>query len=331
MLNLPNAVAVLRSLVLDTFRQARASGVLWLLLAVSGLCILFCLGVEVTGGTTVHPPGETREFVPPGDPKAQDPTLLRRHGVDAPGGEVRLLFGAFRIPYQRYREEPVHFLELLLAGWLADAAGMLLILVWTAGFLPAFLEPGRVAVLLAKPVPRWLLLLGKYFAVVVFVACQALLFVAGTWLALGLKTGVWDSRYLLCLPLLVLQFAVFFSFSLLLAVPLRNTAACVFGSVLFWFVCWGGNYGRNLAALGAQTGPWRWCGEALYWLLPKPADLGMILFDALHAEGYFGRPLDVRALTASGAVVPELSVLTSLLFAAAVLWLSAYRFARTDF
>jgi hypothetical protein len=331
MMNLPNVLAVLRCLVADTFRQARASGVLWLMLVISGLCVLFCLSVEVTGGTTIYQPGETREFVPAGDPAAQDPTMLRRHGVDAPRGEVRLLFGAFRIPYQRYREEPVHFLELLLAGWLADTAGMILILVWTAGFLPTFLEGQRVSVLLAKPAPRWLLLVGKYLAVVVFVACQATLFVAGTWLALGLKTGVWDGRYLLCLPLLVLQFAVFFSVSLLLALPLRNTVACVFGSVLFWFVCWGGNYGRNLAALGTQTGPWRWCGEVAYWLLPKPADLGMILFDALHAEGYFGRPLDVKALVASGAFVPELSVLTSLLFAAAVLWLSAYRFERTDY
>jgi hypothetical protein len=104
----------------------------------------------------------------------------------------------------------------------------------------------------------------------------------------------------------------------------------VFGSVLFWFVCWGSNYGRNLAALGNGS-PWRWFGEVVYWILPKPADLGMILFDALHAEGYFGRPLDVRALAGSGAFVPELSVLTSLLFAAAMLVLSAYRFERTDY
>jgi hypothetical protein len=330
-MNLPNVLSILRCLFADTFRQARASGVLWLMLVISGLCILLCLSVEVTGGTTIYRPGETREFVPARDPAAQDPTMLRRHGVDAPRGEVRRLFGAFRVPYQRYREEPVHFLELLLAGWLADAAGMLLILIWTAGFLPTFLEGSRVSVLLAKPAPRWLLLVGKYLGVVVFVAGQALLFVGGTWLALGVKTGVWDDRYLLCLPLLVLQFAVFFSFSLLLAVPLRSTVACVFGSVLFWFVCWGGNYGRNLAALGTQAGPWRWCGEVVYWVLPKPADLGMILFDALHADGYFGRPLDAPALAGSGAFIPELSVLTSLLFAVALLVLAAYRFARTDY
>jgi hypothetical protein len=331
-MNLPAVISVLRGLILDTFRQARASGVLWLMLAVSGLCIFFCLSVDVTGGTTISSPGETREFIPPSDPKAQDPTMLRRHGVDAPRGEVRLLFGAFRIPYQRYREEPVHFLELLLAGGVADAVGILLILTWTAGFLPSFLEGNRVSVLLAKPAPRWLLLLGKYLGVVLFVASGAVLFVGGTWLALGLKTGVWDGSYLLCVPLLVLQFAVFFSFSLLLAVPLRNTVACVFGSVLFWFVCWGGNYGRHLAVLGTREGgTLRWGAEILYWILPKPLDLGAILFDALHAEGYFSRALDVKALAGSGALVPEMSVLTSLLFAVVMLGLSAYRFERTDY
>ena len=41
-----------------------------------------------------------------------------------------------------------------LAGVVADTAGVLLALLWTAGFLPTFLEPAAVTVLLAKPAPR---------------------------------------------------------------------------------------------------------------------------------------------------------------------------------
>ena len=51
--------------------------------------------------------------------------------------------------------------------------------------------------------PRWSLLAGKFLGVLAFVALQASLFVGGTWLALGLRTGVWDPTYFLCVPILL--------------------------------------------------------------------------------------------------------------------------------
>src|SRR5262249_23044651 len=146
------------------------------------------------------------------------------------------------------------FLQLLLAGGVADAAGLLLALVWTAGFLPTFLEPASASVLLAKPVPRWSLLAGKYLGVLAFVAFQATVFVGGTWLALAARTGIWDATYLLCIPVLLLHFAIFYSVSALIAVCTRSTVACVLGSVLFWFVCWGMNYGRHAALATPEMG-----------------------------------------------------------------------------
>ncbi|MCP6725987.1 hypothetical protein NL526_28425, partial [Klebsiella pneumoniae] len=85
-------------------------------------------------------------------------------------------------------------------------------------------------------------------------------------------------RYLLCVPLLVLQFAIFFSFSSLLAVSTRSTITCVFGSILFWLVCWGVNFGRHVALAhlsesGQVGGGSSRMLELGYWLLPKPADL----------------------------------------------------------
>jgi ABC-type transport system involved in multi-copper enzyme maturation permease subunit len=330
----PDAIAVFRWLIRDTFRHARSTGFLWLLVGVSGVCILFCLGISVRGGTTRFAPGETREHLPSTDPAAQDQKMLDRHGVDASKGELHLLFGLIRVPFQHYREEQIHFVELVLAGGVADAGGILLILIWTAGFLPTFFDGRSMSVQLAKPAPRWLLLLGKYLGLVVFVFVQAVLFVGGTWMALGLKTGVWDLPYLLAIPLLVLQFAIFFSFSLLLAVWLRSTMACALGSLVFWFLCWGGNYGRNLVALGSgegATGPVRWTMEGLYWILPKPADLSMLVFDALHSEGYVGRVLNAPALVRAGVLFPGWSVATSLLFGVVMLTLSIRTFARAEY
>ena len=55
-----------------------------------------------------------------------------------------------------------------------------------------------------------------------FVLFHAVIFVGGTWLAIGPATGYWDPAYLLCIPLLLLHFSIFFGFSVLLAVWTRQ-------------------------------------------------------------------------------------------------------------
>jgi len=59
-------------------------------------------------------------------------------------------------------------------------------------------------------VPRGVLLAGKYVGVLAFVGFQILVFFVGTWLALALRTGVWDYGYLAAIPLFLLQFAVIY-------------------------------------------------------------------------------------------------------------------------
>src|SRR5205807_9100204 len=190
-------------------------------------------------------------------------------------------------------------------GLVADTGGVLLALIWTAGFLPTFLDPGSASVLLAKPVPRWSLLAGKCLGVLAFVAFQAIVFVAGVWLALALRTGIWDMTCFLAVPVLLLHFAVFFSFSALLAVTTRSTVACVFGSVVFWLLCLGMNLGRHAALLQPElrdiSPVFSFLVDAGYWVLPKPADLGTLLVDALGAQGEVMRAFDVDALEARGA------------------------------
>ncbi len=207
--------------------------------------------------------------------------------------------------------------------------------MWTAGFLPTFLEPSAASVLLAKPAPRWSLLAGKYLGVLAFVGFQALVFVGGTWAALGLRTGVWDMAYLWCVPLLLVHFGVFFSFSALVAVCTRSTVACVIGSLLFWLLCWGLNYGRHLVTglpdAQAVPGSLAWLVEGGYWLLPKPADLGLILFDSLDAGHHFAKSLALHNVQEQGQFHPGLSVLSSLLFAAVMLYVAGRQLVTTDY
>jgi ABC-type transport system involved in multi-copper enzyme maturation permease subunit len=315
----PQVVSAVRWLVRDTFRQALASRLSWLMAGVTAVVIVFCLGVRIEGGEALRP--------------ADDIELRPPHG------EVTLGFGSFRGPLFRDGEAAVRFLQLLLAEWVAGAAGTLLALVWTAGFVPSFLEPSAASVLLAKPAPRWLLLLGKYVGVLALVACQATLFVAGTWAALGLATGYWPADYLWCIPLLVLQFAAVYAFSVLLAVCTRSQVACVLGSVLFWLLCWGMNYGYQQSVALPQLDPSvpalsplsQALVDAGYWLLPKPVDLAMVLHDALEAGAPSGAFPEWEVVRRSGAFVPELGLLTAVLFIVGLLAAAGRQLATTDY
>jgi len=342
-------------LVRDTFRQSMASGIFWLMLGVSVVCVAVCL----TATEVPAPPPEPQPPAPaPTGIGLVDVARARRHPASmvlgpamivaqshlraraapqppAPTGYLQILFGSLRVPVYCERGPAVRGLQLQLAAWVADAAGLLLALMWTAGFLPSFLEAGAVVVLLAKPVSRTTLLLGKFLGVLLFVTLQALLFVAGTWLALALRTGVWDATYFLCVPLLLLHFAVFFSFSVMLAVVTRSTVACVFGSIVFWLFCWAVNFGRHAALLlpefqNADPGLFSTM-ELFYWTLPKPLDFHEVMVGLFQGQASAGQIVNVQGLAARGAWLPGLSLLASALAAAGLLVLAAYEFLTAEY
>ena len=323
---LPDAIRTVRWMVRDTFRQSLASRLFWVMLGLTVLCSTFALSVEVTGpDISKRHPHELPLYMPKG--QAAD-------GVPEPQGQMSLGFGMVKYPITKNRADSVRELQLWLAGVLADTVGVLLALLWTAGFLPSFLEPQAVTVLLAKPAPRWTILVGKFVGVVLFVALHATMFVAGTWLGLGLATDVWEIRYWLAVPLLVTNFAVFYAFSAFLAVCTRSTVVSVFGTLLFWLLCWAMNFTHlRLAAYPVEgiTPMATFLVEAGYWVLPKPLDLSGIFFDAMNAGAYSAPVPEVEVAKAKGAFHPELSVLASLAFALGVLAVAAYEFRGMDY
>jgi ABC-type transport system involved in multi-copper enzyme maturation permease subunit len=317
-------------MVRDTFRQSLASKLFWVMLGITVLCTVFCLGISVnTPGERDRHPAEIKDFLPKGyDPRAP------QVGVPETGGKMSLGFGLFELEVPRFRDDAVRFFQLTLAGLLADTVGVLLALLWTAGFLPTFLEPHSVTVLLAKPAPRWSLLLGKFLGVIFFVALHAIMFVGGTWIAMGISTGVWDIAYWLAVPLLIVNFAVFYSFSTLLAVCTRSTVVAIFGTLLFWILCWAMNFthhhliGNEVQGVTPASSV---MVKTAYWVLPKPLDMSAVFFDAMSAEKYSTPVPQVEAMRAKGLLNLELSLLTSLLFAGGILAIAVYEFRTMDY
>jgi ABC-type transport system involved in multi-copper enzyme maturation permease subunit len=323
-MSLPAVVFAVRWLALDTFRQARSAGLTAAALLVTAVCTAFCLSVAVHGDAPPIPtqPWEDRSLLPRSEAGKHRPADLE--GIEVPAGEMTFLFGAFRVPLARNRTDQVRYVEALLAGGVADTAGVLLALIWTAGFLPTFLDPAAATVLLAKPFPRWAVLAGKIAGVLAFVGGQAVVFVAAVWCALGVRTGVWDGHVFAVVPLLLVHFFSFYAVSALLAVITRSTVASVLGTAAIWFGCWWVNFTRHAAVAGG--GPAAWPLDVGYWLLPKPADLGLLLLNALEAQASFAPAAAVRR----GAASPELVLATSLLIPVIAIAVAARRFSRTE-
>ncbi|NBO91425.1 MAG: hypothetical protein EBV06_03780 [Planctomycetia bacterium] len=331
----PTALLALRWTIYDTLRQAWASGLIAVLAVVCGLCIALCLSASIegdveltiskmdhaeilphsdirsascsvadmvakiagqsTGQWLVPPPWLSREY--------QEVQLALRDQIPIPRGKMTLAFGLLPVEIPRDRAKAVRSLQCILVGLVADAGGVLLALVWTAGFLPTFLDNRVSSVLLVKPLPRWFLLLARYLGAVGVVATMSLAFVVGTGFALGIRTGFWDIRYCLSIPLLVVHFATFYAISALLAVTTRHTALCLSGSLAFWLLCWITNAMRHTAvAGGGSVSGVEW----LYWMLPKPLDFHILLTQALQAEDFMTSAVDFRAIVERGAWYPPL-------------------------
>jgi hypothetical protein len=96
------------------------------------------------------------------------------------------------------------------------------------------------------------------------------------------------------------------------------------------------NFGRHAAvalaaarrgAIGQARGFGR-AVEVIYWVLPKPADLLILLDRAVLARAHFAAPAEFEAVQRLGAFHPALSVLSSALFAAVVLVVAARELER---
>jgi hypothetical protein len=334
-MNLPTILRTVRWMTLDTLRQAVASKLFWVMLGVTAVGTLLGLSVSITGGPKPLPHDyEVKAILPKGEAEKIGREKVEADGVRILDGKMHLLFGAFEVPIPRGRDDAVRQLHVWLAALVADTVGILFALIWTAGFLPTFLEPQSAAVMLAKPSPRWSILLGKYLGVLLFVGATAAVFVGCTWAALGVKTGCWDGTYWLAVPLLVANFAVFYAVSAFVAVCTRSTVAAAFGTLLFWAVCWLMNFAHHRTIMSGVEGLTplsRFLLDAGYWVLPKPFDMGNLVFDAMRAEVFAVRPEEMKVLAETGRYHPELAVAANFGFAAGTLGLAAYEFETLDY
>src|SRR4029077_7287511 len=147
------------ALIRDTFREAFARKIFWGLFGLSTLMILFflfLLKIDIVEGATA-----TISLFGRTSNRTTDLDRLVR-GVY--GGIATFLY----------------------------TFGMFLAVFASSGLIPSVLEPGRIELLLSKPVSRMHILLGRYAGNLLVVSSNIVYLVFGVWTIFGFKTGIWS-------------------------------------------------------------------------------------------------------------------------------------------
>jgi ABC-type transport system involved in multi-copper enzyme maturation permease subunit len=154
--------------------------------------------------------------------------------------------------------------------------GLALAMFASAGLVAAMFEPGRIELLLSKPVSRTLLLLGRYAGNVLVVAANVVYLTLGSWIIFGIKTGLWGAGYLLSSVFTIFVFSVLLAVIVLLGVLWESAAVAImvsFGMVVFTLIL-----AQRTAIERLLDSEWsRDVVRVLYYILPKTSDISVII------------------------------------------------------
>jgi ABC-type transport system involved in multi-copper enzyme maturation permease subunit len=151
------------ALIRDTFREAFARKIFWGLFGLSILMILFflfLLKIDIVEGAVAT-------------------VTLFGQSTNSSTDVDRLVRGFYA------------GIATFLYTW-----GMFLAVFASAGLIPSVLEPGRIELLVSKPVSRTHILLGRFAGNILVVACNVVFLVLSVWTILGIKTGIWSPAFL---------------------------------------------------------------------------------------------------------------------------------------
>lgn len=269
------------ALVVDTFREALARKIFWGLFGLSTAMILFFLfimKIDVVEGTLA---------------------TVSLFGLTA--GSTREV--------QRIVNQAYAGIATFLFTW-----GTFLAVFASSGLIPSVLEPGRIELLLSKPVRRWQILLGRYVGNVIIVSLNVSYLVLGVWTIFGIKTGIWSKAFLFAIGSTVYLFAVLLTVVVFIGVVFESAALATMVTAALMIV----------SPILAQTtlmekllsSAWtRALWRTLYQVLPKTYDIGKMTLDVV---------LDRR-------IPPWTPVWSSGIFAIVVLSLSLYIFSKRNF
>jgi ABC-type transport system involved in multi-copper enzyme maturation permease subunit len=193
-------------------------------------------------------------------------------------------------------------------------AGMALSVFASAGLVSAMFEPGRIELLLSKPVSRAHLLLGRYAGNVLVVSANILYLVAGSWIVFGVKTGVWGYGFLVSSLCTIFVFCVLLAVIVLVGVLWDSAAVAIM--VTFAIMIITPILAQRVVIERLLSSEWsRQVLRVLYYVLPKTSDISVI----------------IRRLILNEPILSWMPVWSTAIFGGAVLGLGVWRFRERSF
>jgi ABC-type transport system involved in multi-copper enzyme maturation permease subunit len=221
---------------------------------------------------------------------------------------------------------------------------ILVSVVITAFFIPNMLRKGTIDLLIVKPIHRWALLVYKYVGGLTFILLNTCVAVGGTWLVIGLRSGIWAPGFLWTIPVITFFFAILYAFSTLFAVVTRSSIAALLLTVFVWFVMWitGFLYGyvegtrqqeerRHGPEAAAQSqGVFSKTVRVIHFVMPRAKDLDQLTSQLLVRDLLTANQVKAQKIDSTPISWGE-SLTVSGLYIAVALGLSCIWFARRDY
>ncbi len=113
--------------------------------------------------------------------------------------------------------------------------GVFVSILVTASLVPRTFEAGEISLLLSKPVSRPLLFLTRFLGGCAFTLVNAVFLMVGLWLVVGLRFDVWIPRLLLCIPIYLFLFMIYYAVSATAGALWRNAILSICLTLVFWF------------------------------------------------------------------------------------------------
>lgn len=271
---------ILLALIEDTFQEARARWLFWGLFALSSLLILlflFVLKIDLVEGA------------------------VSLFGIQSTTRTVDI---------HRFVITSYSWVSVILYIW-----GTFLAIFASSGLIPSVLEPGRISLLLSKPITRPMLLLGRYVGNLVIVGANHIYLICSIWLVIGIKTGIWEARFLLAIAASLFIFSVLLCVVVLVGVVSESAALSVMVPVALMLIST--ILGQRQIVVRLLSSEWsRELWQGFYWIIPKVYDLA----GAMRQIILFDREVDWFT-----------PVWTSAVFGIAALSAAVYIFRRRDF
>jgi ABC-type transport system involved in multi-copper enzyme maturation permease subunit len=232
---------VVGALIGDTFQEARARWLFGGLFGLSTLLIaifLFVLKIDLVQGA------------------------ISIMGLDSTARHLNV---------RRFVNSSYSVVSIFLYVW-----GTLLAIFASSGLIPSILEPGRISLLLSKPITRPMLLLGRYAGNVLVIAANHIYLILSIWVIIGLKTEIWEKRFLLAIPTSLFIFAVLLCVVVLIGVLTESAALSVMVSVALMLIST--VLAQKDFMLRVLNPGWsRELWMTLYWIVPKVYDMANVM------------------------------------------------------